>query len=255
MSKQAVSILLTISIVLAVIASAAYIFKPAPAASIQSGNASAEKLSRLEERIDQLAKQLGRTNQAPADNMASLTEEIARLKQQFPSNAPAPASSPQNTLAEAMTLLQDPEVRSQLAELVENNEIEQAREITQTFDEEVVDEAWAPGTEAKIANAVSSLDGATILSSECHSTLCKVEIDESGIDASSGEDALDNFENRLLSSLGEGLPYATMQSTPNGTGGMTYSITFVREGHPMPRANTALNSAHSIEDFRALVGR
>ncbi|MCG8419408.1 MAG: hypothetical protein MJE77_15865 [Proteobacteria bacterium] len=139
---------------------------------------------------------------------------------------PRPVSTPESTGGDAVDGTRAAPGEEQLIEDARNRAAARQQSTERNFQAERVDGSWASNAEERISHALAedSLGHTTMISSECRSTLCRVEVRHN--DASSRS----HFQLEFLRLVADALPRSAMHRGNEGDG-ETSVVYLVRDGY------------------------
>jgi hypothetical protein len=192
-----------------------------------AGEGSAQDIEDLHQRIDELSQWLAE---------AEARREMA-------------LQSAENLRASA----NDPEVRQRYLNYVQEQKTRQQAQIAAQFFAEEVDDDWAPEMAAEIVSAFNApeLTAANLESSDCRSSMCRVEVTANLNTNEAFGDSDVGFEDEMVAELMRNLPTGTMKREPYA-GGYRYTLHLYRPGHKPPPATDL--SGMNLEEIKAIIG-
>lgn len=161
-----------------------------------------------------------------------LRQHVASLETQVASRAMA-QSSASAASADETPKLSDEEEKT-LQEQAKAIQQERLQLINRGFKSERKDPKWSQQASSIINDAISrwsegkNQSGYELKQAECHSSLCRVEINFSD------SKGFSSFQNEFHRNLGASLPGMTMSANPNSDGSVTGIAYLVRDGATFP---------------------
>jgi hypothetical protein len=211
------------------------------------------KIRDLEEKIARLSRQLDeQSSQSPASVDPA---EVERLRQRVDELSGGVLAGDANRNPEDFRQLQaaarDPEVQQRYRDYLEDQKYEQQARIAEQFAAEREDAAWARGTRDDLEAAFDTpeLSQARQVSSECKTSMCRVEFTMHPGDLPDSGSGDAEFENELLARLTRDLPSGNMKRDVLDDGSVQYTLHLFRPGHqPPPTPSLAGMSVEEIKE-------
>ena len=181
-----------------------------------------------------------------AQELQALREELQEKSETQVSNATA--------LQELAELGSQPEFLEKFEKFQIGESEKRSREISRVFEAEVVDPFWSLQASTAVESAFSNpkLEGGSLVSLDCRSTLCRMEIEYTPPTEGENADPF-FFENELIADIASELPSASISSTMDANGRIRYEIVAAGVGQQLPEAPDRINlDGMSIEALREL---
>lgn len=223
------------------------------------GDGNSDNMLALEEKLAKPSDQIGTqktqsTEIINREDIEALHERIDELARHLEA-----AESRRAATGEAMNELHaaasDPELQRRYWDYVAEQKNQQQAQIATEFLAEPVDDTWAPVMSAEISSAfdTAELSSANLISSDCRTTLCRVEL-AIVPDAAGTVDGMSEMEveNDMLARLMRNLPSGTMKRELDADGGYHYTLHLYRHGYKPPPPSHNL-SGMSLDEIRSLL--
>ena len=225
--------------------------------TVSEGNS--DNIQALEEKLAKPSDQVG-TQKAQSteiinpEDIEALNERIDELARHLEA-ADSRRAAKEEAMNELQAAASDPELQRRYWDYVAQQKNQQQAQIATEFLAEPVDDTWAPGMSSEITSAfdTAELSSANLISSDCRTTLCRVEL-AIVPDAASTVDGMSEMEveNDMLARLMRNLPSGTMKREPDAAGGYHYTLHLYRQGHKPPPPSHNL-SGMSLDEIRSLL--
>ena len=212
------------------------------------------KIRDLEEKIAGLSRQLDeQSRQSPASVDAAEVERLRRRVDELSGGVLADnVNRNPEDIRQLRAAARDPEVQQRYRDYLEEQKYQQQARISERFAAEREDADWARGTREDLEAAFDApeLSRAQQVSSECKTSMCRVEFTMHPADLpDSGEGGVE-FENELLARLTRDLPSGNMRRDVLEDGSVQYTLHLFRPGfQPPPTPSLAGMSVEEIKQI------